>query len=211
MNRKLTKAQKKKARDLCRRRDGDRCNNPACGISGATYRRNIGRDLDLDHIDKNPKNNPTDGSNHQLLCHPCNCRKDPRGKRRNPKFNGIKKLEEYYLNKSRRGNFDGAKDLDRVYDGSIPPTMRKNLAAEPAFRRTVGEMIGKAGKMERSELLNAACEKAECHQSTGSNYLDKMCSLAGVYICELEGKDWYVRERLPEERYDDTKPTGGAK
>ena len=59
--------------------------------------------VNIDHIDNNLDNNPKDGSNYQLLCHPCNIKK------------GMQNIQ--------------ASIEDRPYT----PEMKKNLRSEPKW------------------------------------------------------------------------------
>ncbi len=200
MDRPLTAAQKKKARALCAERDGDRCNDPSCHIAGPKYRQKAGRNLDLDHIDRNPINNPTDGSNWQLLCHPCNCKRSPRGKQRNERFNGIKKLEEYRKSKKER-EWIGPDEWMWQRDRMMPAQMKKNMEAEPLFREAALRYADKHIEPTRKKLIDYACEKAKVSQQTGARYLDKMCSESGdLKYDENSNGEMTVRRRTEEER-----------
>lgn len=178
---KLTYYEKKEARELCRKRDGDKCSDPTCNKSGEVYRKEAHRDFDLHHKDRNPENNPKDGSNHALMCHSCNCKADPRGRRKQPYFSKFRNLKEYYKSKGmREGAWRNEEDWKWAMRTMKSPTMQKNEECELPFREAARELIGKFGRMKRKLLIDSACEKSSCSQATGSRYLDKMLSFYGV-------------------------------
>jgi hypothetical protein len=179
----LNSTQKRKARELCRERDGDkcsigiRCNN----ITGEEYRKQSGHDFDLHHLDRNRENNPIDGSNHALACHPCNCAQDPRGKTMRPKFSGFKYLKNKVVKESERV-WEGEKEWRWRDSKEKPAAMKKNEISEPIFRAKVRELIAmKSGIAKRKDIIDACSEAAGCAQSTGSRYLDKLASYFGEY------------------------------
>lgn len=182
----LNSTQKRKARDLVRERDGDRCSlGLLCNhISGEEYRKQTGNDFDLHHLDRNRANNPADGSNWALACHPCNCKNDPRGKTKRPKFAKFRNLKnrvavnEYVYERE----WEGEKELQWRGAREKSATMKKNEYSEPIFRTSVREFVNLKGIVKRKDLIDACCEKAGCSQATGSRYLDKMASFFGEYI-----------------------------
>ena len=189
----LTPGKAKKARELCRQRDGDKC--AVCGKDGKVYRHEKKRDFDLDHIDGNKKNNPSDGSNWQLACHSCNCKKDPRGVRAQPYFNGVNRLKKA---RERTKERERSEQWEQENDRLIPPSMRANLEREPIFRRTALMLMKSRTRMKRKDLLDACCESSGASQQAGSNYLDKMCSELGTFLCETkleEGKRYVLWRR----------------
>lgn len=181
----LTSAQKKKARELCRKRDGDQCSiKKRCdGIGGDEYRKQTGRDFDLHHKDRNPENNPADGSNHALACHACNCANDPRGKTTKPKFSAFRHLKKGMSERT----WEEEKEFKWSQARIKPATMKKNEKAEPVFRKKVEEVVGTLVVVRRKDLIDGCSEAAECSQAAGSRYLDKLCSFFGKY--EYVGKD----------------------
>ena len=188
----LSKTEKDRARTVCRRRNKHTIGK--CGVCGRPEPEYIDekkRQMDLDHIDGDPDNNPPDGSNWQLACHSCNVKKNPRGKRKQPYFNGIERLKEY---QSRR-------EAMREDNLPIPATMQKNREAEPLFRKSVERLITRYGKMARGDVVDAASEAAGVSQATGTRYLDKMCSLLGGfrYTKDQETKILYVERRDDEQ------------
>jgi hypothetical protein len=178
---------------VVRRRDGDKCADPACNKSGEVYRNEAGRDFDLHHIDRNTENNPEDGSNHQIMCHSCNCKHDPRGARKKPYFSNFKNLKKEYESKNKEERpWQGEEEWKRNQRNATPPTMQKNKDAEPLFRILVVEFVMKLGRVKRKALLDAVCNectKRGCSlaQSTGSRYLDKMMSFTGELDWQEDG------------------------
>lgn len=201
---KLTSAETRHARKLCKERDGDKCSlnlkdGSPCNRPGKEYRKEKRRDLDLHHKDDNPENNPQDGSNWALACHSCNCRQTPRGKRKHPYFAGFKNLKELYESKSKgKRSWQDEREWQYAQRNIKPATMRKNEEAEPLFRGAVNELITKLGEMKRKDLLDAASERANCSQSTGARYLDKLISLFGEYDCNPDKDNEMVVTRRKE-------------
>ena len=178
---KLTPSETRHARDMVRERDGNKC--AKCGKTFNEYFHEKKRDFDLHHVDANPANNPEDGSNWQLMCHPCNCKNDPAqhpGKR-NYSFN--KAFELPSTSEREHVGEDEWKWRERVQK---PATMKKNEAAEPMFRIAVEKQMNKYGVRKRKDLLDECCESCteqgtSLSQATGARYLDKMCSDFGKY------------------------------
>lgn len=180
----LNSTQKRKARELCRERDGDkcsigiRCNN----ITGDEYRKQSGHDFDLHHLDRNRENNPVDGSNHALACHPCNCAQDPRGKTTRPKFSKFRNLKNRVSKNEGERVWDGEREWRWSDEKAKPATMKKNEQAEPLFKMGVIKMVREQGGIsKRKDLLDAGAEIAGCSQATAARYLDKMCSYFGKF------------------------------
>lgn len=206
--RKLTPVEKRKARNLCRQRDGDRCNDPNCGVSGEAYHKEKGRDFDLDHVDDDPYNNPSDGSNWQLLCHPCNVRKISKRGARRPFFSRYNEFKEEYAYARERA--DGRGDLrerdwrfDRLAGRS--ESLAKNQEAYPKFLRWLDILMHRKSVWPRKELIDALAKKAEVSQETIARYLDKESSVVSDYIIEFskESGASVVRRRRPEERLEE--------
>lgn len=66
-------------REIVIKRDGERC--VKCGMSRQEHIERFGRDITVDHIDGNGRNNPAQTKNNQLhnlqtLCLPCHGEKD---------------------------------------------------------------------------------------------------------------------------------------
>jgi hypothetical protein len=158
-------------------------------MTGEKYREEKGRDFDLHHLDCNRENNPWDGSNWSLMCHSCNCKHDPRGRRRRPYFSNYKYLmNPKGVSKSERG-WDGEKEWKWSESRVKPAAMKKNEAAEPVFRSKVREMVAlQGGIAKRKDLIDACSEAAGCAQATGSRYLDKMASFFGefTYVVRMD-------------------------
>jgi hypothetical protein len=143
-------------------------------------------DLVIDHIDNNNDNNPVDGSDWQWLCRSHNVKKDPpkAGRSVNRFLDGKGLEQSLYRNNNRDTETIGQHECRLEREWLMPATMKKNRESEPVFRKAVKALIAKYGRMKRRDLLNAACEKAQCVQCTGANYLEKMCSVCGDYEYE---------------------------
>lgn len=178
----LNSTQKRKARELCRERDGDKCTYPGCMITGEHYRSKHHRDFDLHHRDRNRSNNPKDASNWSLMCHSCNCKHDPRGRTRTPKFGSFKMLKNRAVSVSESERvWEGEKEWRWNQAKEKPAAMKKNEQFEPVFRKQAMEIIAhKNGIIKRKDLIDACSEASGCSQATGSRYLDKMASLVGM-------------------------------
>ena len=173
----LTATQTRNARDLKRRIDGDKCMYPGCTMTGDKYRSEKKRDFDLHHIDRKKENNPPDGSNHQLMCHSCNCKNDPAG---HPVKRRYSFQNDFDSSRKKVRSWDGIEEWEWQGKYLKPATMKKNQACEPIFRITAEELVKKYGTIKRKDLLDACCEKSDCSQATGARYLDKMASHFGV-------------------------------
>ena len=173
----LNPRRKIKARAFLKQRSGDKCS--FCGKTGDQYRDEHLRDFDIHHKDRNRENNPEDGSNWELACHSCNCKNDPRGRRKNPYFNGFNKL------KNRLGEgvrvWEGEKEWKFSQSNVMSAEMKKSIESKPLFREAVGIMMEKFQVVKRKDLIDACSEKANCSQATGARYLDGMSSYFGKY------------------------------
>jgi hypothetical protein len=187
----------------CARRDGLRCNNPACHkVLGEAYLDSHNQEknvyLELDHIDGNPENNPEDGSNHQLLCVPCNRLKSAKDKPRAPKFQShveFKKLRKIRMRKY------GSVRNERLLQQYV--SMAKNLNAEPIAIKFFEETVIKYVTIGRDDLVNAAANEVELKtaqtigQTAVRGYLDKKTNpINGIYeeYQDAEG-NWCIRKR----------------
>ena len=139
-------AQKQAARDVVRKRDGDKCSlGIKCDyITGDEYRKKVGHDFDLHHLDRNVENNPKNGSNHALACHPCNCARDPRGPAVRPKFASHLRLKEMAESVS-----VSEREERPVWDRENPQVRYRELEikekAYPLFERAVLSILRKHG------------------------------------------------------------------
>ena len=122
------------------------------------------RELVIDHIDNNNKNN--NPSNWQFLCRSCNYIKNPRLKEREP-------LDVC------GGECDS---LDKETEITI------NREKQPMFEEYLIQQVARNGPMKRRELVNAASERIGISQKTATRYLDKMCSYEGEFIIRKVGK-----------------------
>lgn len=136
------------------KRDGERC--AICG------RRPPGVYLEIDHRDGDPRNNPIDGSNFQLLCRGDNRTKNPRGK-------------------GRRKSALNAESIDTARPSSAE--FLKNQISEPLFCHWLDTKMRtvKPARMLLSETINSGAYVAQCTQPTIKKYLMKLCSNEGPY------------------------------
>jgi len=141
------------------KRDGSQC--AWCGVSDKI------KQLVIDHIDNNNDNNPSDGSNYQLLC------------RRHNTLKGIRaKKEQRPLAQYTRPVID-----------TMPATMQKNQEAEPKFVKWLKEYLKEYGELEYETcLVDGACI-ADCSQVTIGRYIEKHTSQYGpFYIWSTDDK-----------------------
>lgn len=174
----------KKKKEMCRQRDGDVCWVDKC-MTGDQYRAKYGKDLELDHRDGRIDNN--EDSNLGLATHKCNCKKNPRRKGKHPNLLKIKRVKKFTM---REREWD--KEPLRINSAE----MKKNIEAEPVFRRYVERLVRKYGAVENKDLVDSCAEIAGISQQTGRKYLDKLCAkYTGKYEYWKNPKNdqWYVR------------------
>lgn len=107
--------------------------------------------VNIDHIDNNPYNNPDDGSNYQLLCHPCNIRK------------GMNKIQ------------------DSLEDRPYTPEMKKNLKSEPKWVNwMINEMIQNHSVCYGEAIANGA-DLVNVSTETTKRYLKKRLGKDGLF------------------------------
>lgn len=111
------------------------------------------KQLVIDHIDNDNCNNQMD--NYQLLCRTCNYLKNPR------------------------------RPVDSVCENesSEPSELQINRTKEPQFKRLIGQMVNESenNKVPENEIINSCAEILDLSPVTIKRYLDKVCSLAGIY------------------------------
>jgi hypothetical protein len=141
---------RKKYYPILASRFGEYCR--ICGEKGDIYT------LVVDHIDNNNRNN--DIKNLELLCMKCNFWKDFRGKKK------TSILSPACVNE---------------YKESFSQTaeMKKNLEAEPFFRRWLFVYLRKEEKIEIKDLYDTGAEVAHCSQDAVKRYTKKICSMIG--------------------------------
>ena len=113
------------------------------------------RELVIDHIDNNNKNN--NPSNWQFLCRSCNYIKNPRLEEREP--------------------LDVCVGVSKPLD--IPSEIKINREREPLFRKYVEEEVKANGQILERELINSGAEKLGLSIRTTPRYLKKMYSSIG--------------------------------
>jgi len=128
---------------LITNRDGEYCKG--CGVF--SYEKQ----LVLDHIDNNSKNN--NQNNLQLLCRSCNYLKNQRP---------VDQCESECVNEG---------------DATELETSR---AKEPLFRKFIFHEINEYTESPERELLNSGSEDVGISPITAKRYLDKLCSSRGV-------------------------------
>jgi hypothetical protein len=154
---------------ILKKRDGPQCS--WCGVSDKVKR------LVIDHIDNSNDNNPSDGSNYQLLCWRHNILK------------GIKAKKER----------QPPQQHTRPIIDTMPATMQKNLEAEPKFVTWLKGYLKEYGELEYETcLVDGACI-ADCSQVTIGRYLEKHTSQYGpffVYSTD-DKKVHFIKLRTP--------------
>jgi hypothetical protein len=148
---------RKKLYKLVVKRDGEYCK-----MCGALPNE---RQLILEHRDNDDTNNNLE--NIQIMCRPCNYRKNPRESER-PENLCVKS----YISTSKITE------------------MQVNKTKEPLFKKYVAQWINEYGYAVEKDLTNAGAEHVGISQVTVKRYLDKMCSLEGIYRR-------YVKVRTP--------------
>jgi len=124
-------------------RDGEYCKG--CGVFS------FEKQLVLDHIDNNRKNNAQ--NNLQLLCRSCNYLKNPRP---------VDLCESESVNEGKATELETSR------------------AKEPLFRKFVYHELNEYIESPERDLINSGSEDIGISQITAKRYLDKMCSSRGV-------------------------------
>jgi hypothetical protein len=136
---------------LVAQRDGECCKR--CGA------RSTERQLILDHIDNNPKNNRLD--NLQILCRPCNYLKNPRRP----------------VNLCVSGGVVETKSAEITI----------NQTKEPQFRKYLLHELNERGSLPLKDFIYSSAEIIQISPETAKRYLNKICSSAG--ICQIKTID----------------------
>ena len=126
------------------------------------------RELVIDHIDNNNKNN--NPSNWQFLCRSCNYIKNPRLEEREPLDVCV----------------GGSKPLD------TPSEIKINREREPLFRKYAEEEVKANVQVLEKELINSGAEKLGLSIRTTPRYLKKMYSSAGDYQRIKTKTEYYI-------------------
>ena len=126
------------------------------------------RELVIDHIDNNNKNN--NPSNWQFLCRSCNYIKNPRLEEREP--------------------LDVCVSVSGPFD--IPSEIKINRTKEPLFRKYAEEEVKANVQVIEQELINSGAEKLEFSPVTANRYLKKMYSSAGKLQRIKTKEEYYI-------------------
>ena len=126
------------------------------------------RELVIDHIDNNNKNN--NPSNWQFLCRSCNYIKNPRLEEREP--------------------LDVCECVSGPFD--IPSEIKINRTKEPLFRKYAEEEVKANVQVQEQELINSGAEKLEFSPVTANRYLKKMYSSAGTLQRIKTKEEYYI-------------------
>lgn len=196
--RKLRANERKEAFRFCAERDGDSQCKMRPGESLSDGHTCAGR-LILHHIDNNPCNNPTDGSNWMILCLGHNHRCNPRGKVsfHNPKY--AKRLGEFRLEWMKR---------ERIRSESL----RRNIIAEPIATEFIERTMQSNERVQLKDLVNGARQEVRLQtemrygkkrrESIGRKavveYLEPYCNpFNGIFemVDDEKGITWIVRKR----------------
>ena len=149
---------RKKLYNLVVKHDGEYCK-----LCGALPHE---RQLILEHRDNDNTNNNLE--NLQIMCRPCNYRKNPRKSKRPENLcentsNSTPKLTELDINRTK----------------------------EPQFKKFVAKRVNSHGYAVEKDLINAGAESIGVSPVTTKRYLDKMCSSTGIYCRQVK-----VRTRI---------------
>lgn len=135
-----------------------------CGVSGQE------RQLVIDHIDNDNSNNEL--SNLQLLCRPCNYRKNPRP----------------------------VDVCEREKEQPEPLSeIEINRTKEPQFKTYLAQRINEAETVPEHDIVYSSAEVCGVSPTTTKRYLLKCCSTEGIYKRTMLGDTWYIKfkDELP--------------
>jgi hypothetical protein len=160
----MRKTDKDKIKEELRAREGARCQ--ICLIDEDELLATAGQKLDLDHIDGDKYNNRKE--NFQLLCHLCNCRKNPKG------------------NKASR---DAAERAGRGADQK-EMTLEMEVARKnkPAVNAFVFFELWKRGPLPQSQIVAEAAFETGASLRSVENYLKVMVCGRGQLERTTDGK-----------------------
>ena len=126
------------------------------------------RELVIDHIDNNNKNN--NPSNWQFLCRSCNYTKNPRLKEREP--------------------LDVCGGVSEPFD--TPSEIKINREKEPRFKTYAEEEVKSNVHVLEQELIHSGAEKLGLSPITTDRYLKKMYSSAGTLQRIKTKEEYYI-------------------
>ncbi len=129
------------------------------------------RFLELDHVD-NLKGD--EDKNLQLICRPCNERKNPNTHPRKRRFDSA--FEQYTLSMERK-----RKEAEKAGIRFEFKTLLRNTVMEPRFRDAGSQILRKHGSLPVDEFIPAACQDAGNSEETispvtGAKYFSKLAS-----------------------------------
>lgn len=189
-------------------RDGEHCRK--CGLIP-----DVAGTLDVDHVVPSVKITKHNIDNAQLLCHPCNCGKNPRGKSRfspdsarNRAKNVPKNGGSGAVSVENKGDkispyvCVGASDMVSTEERErlMSAEMLKNKQCEGIWRKWMFRMVEKDGKISVKEAVNSGAEYASCSTRTIPKYLDKLTSMIGpmmIVADEITGVKFVVMKDIP--------------
>lgn len=128
------------------------------------------RQLVIDHKDNDNSNNQSE--NWQLLCRTCNYRKNPR-----PVDNCVCENE----------------------NATNVTELQVSRTKEPMFKRFSNHLINEYGSYPENDLINSGAEHVGISPVTAKRYLNKMCSLEGIYQRKQVGRTTTIqyKDELP--------------
>ena len=126
------------------------------------------RELVIDHIDNNNKNN--NPSNWQFLCRSCNYIKNPRLKEREP--------------------LDVCVSVSKPFN--TPSEIKINREKEPRFKTYAEEEVKSNVQVLEQELIYSGAEKLGLSPITADRYLKKMYSSAGTLQRMKTKEEYYI-------------------
>jgi hypothetical protein len=154
----------------------ERWYNRLVARDGGEYCRHCHREppevfLEIDHTDGNKNHDPIDGSNYQLLCRPCNRKKNPRGKGKQKRIHLTTQI------------IDQPKEMSAE--------MKKSKSAKPAFQAWLYDKLYalsiNGSGIELEEAINSGAWVARCSTITIKRYIASICSEEGFAFISCLG------------------------
>jgi hypothetical protein len=132
--------------------------------------------LIVDHIDNNPDNNPTDGSNFQWLCRCHNLKKNPPADAfRNAKFSNNNVLKHSLREgggREKGGERKNQKENEFWNGGDVlivrNMEMAKNITCKPIFQMSVKKIMRRVKEASWSDLVEAAVQETKAILHNGN-------------------------------------------
>ena len=158
-------------------RDGERC--IICGAHPPAIR------LEQDHWNNDSSDDRLE--NIRLLCHPCNCLKNPRG--RSPYLvenEGEKKSCERERARARARARADVQEVKKTGIQEQSVEMEKNSVCECPFRRWIFKVVMEEKSISMEDALYGGAEFVSIAEITAKRYLRKMLSRQGILTFELD-------------------------